>query len=153
MFGNFSSFTTPSWGWVSIPNSCAYLFIFYILSYILSKTMHYLSGHLVSSVNVQKLFCGICSVFKRSFDESLREKVVSLSYSSANFQCFHFFTPFWYKNYIYIKGSIQQEDNTITNIYGHNNKPPNIWSKNWRKRRKKQSYNSLRFQYHIVHNR
>ena len=26
------------------------------------------------------------------------------------------------KNYIYIKGSIQQEDNT--NIYRHNNKPP-----------------------------
>ena len=58
-------------------------FIFYILSYLFSKTMGCLSGCLMSSVSIQKLFCGICSVFKCSFDEFLGEKVVSPSYSSA----------------------------------------------------------------------
>ena len=82
MFGNFS-FTTPSLGWVSIPNSYVSLFIFYILSYLLLKTMGCLSGCLVSSASVQKLFCGICSAFKLSFDEFVGEKVVSPSYSSA----------------------------------------------------------------------
>ena len=42
-----------------------------------------LSGCLVSSASVQKLFRVICSAFKSSFDEFVREKVVSLSYSSA----------------------------------------------------------------------
>ena len=51
-------------GWVSIPNSFVSLFIFYVLSYLLSKTMGCLSGCLVSSARVQKLFCGICSAFK-----------------------------------------------------------------------------------------
>ena len=37
MFGNISSFTTPSPGWVSIPNSFVSFFIFYILSYLLLK--------------------------------------------------------------------------------------------------------------------
>ena len=60
-----------------------YLFIFYILSYLLSKTMGCLSGCLVSSASIQKLFCGICSVFKCSFNEFVGEKVVSLSYSFA----------------------------------------------------------------------
>ena len=41
MFGIFSFFTTY---WVSIPNSFVSLFIFYILSYLLSKTMGCLSG-------------------------------------------------------------------------------------------------------------
>ena len=36
-FGNFSSFTTPSPGRVSIPNSFISLFVFYILSYLLSN--------------------------------------------------------------------------------------------------------------------
>ena len=35
--------------------------------------------------SIQKLFCGICSVFKWSFDEFVGEKVVSLSYSSSIF--------------------------------------------------------------------
>ena len=83
VFGNFSSFTTPSLGWVSIPNSFVSLFIFYILSYFLSKTVGWLSGCLVSSARVQKLFCGICSVFKCSFDKYVGEKVVFPSYSSA----------------------------------------------------------------------
>ena len=42
-----------------------------------------LSGCLMSSASIQKLFCGICSAFKCSFDEFVREKVVSPSYSSA----------------------------------------------------------------------
>ena len=74
---------TPSLWWVSVPNSFVSLFIFYILSYLLLKTMGCLSGCLVSSASVQKLFCGVCSAFKWSFDEFVGEKVVSLSYSSA----------------------------------------------------------------------
>ena len=41
------------------------------------------SGCLMSSAGIQKLFCGIYSAFKCSFDEFVGEKVVSLSYSSA----------------------------------------------------------------------
>ena len=51
-------------GQIFIPNSLVSLFIFYILSYLLSKTMDCLSGCLVSSASIQKLFCGICSAFK-----------------------------------------------------------------------------------------
>ena len=42
------------------------------------------SGCLMSSAGIQKLFCGIYSVFKCSFDEFVGEKVVSPSYSSAS---------------------------------------------------------------------
>ena len=59
------------------------IFIFYILAYLLSKTMGCLSGCLMSSTSIQKLFCGICSAFKCSFDEFVGEKVVSPSYSST----------------------------------------------------------------------
>ena len=69
LFGSFSSFMTPSPGWVSIPNSFVFLFVFYILSYALSKRMGCLSVCLVSSAGIQKLFCGSCSAFKWSFDE------------------------------------------------------------------------------------
>ena len=41
------------------------------------------SGCLMSSADIQKLFCGIYSAFKCSFDEFVREKVFSPSYSSA----------------------------------------------------------------------
>ena len=37
----------------------------------------------MSSAGIQKLFCGIYSVFKCSFDEFVGEKVFSPSYSSA----------------------------------------------------------------------
>ena len=83
VFGNFSLFKTPFLGWISIPTSFVSLFIFYILSYLLSKTMGYFSGCLMSSAGIQKLFCGIYSAFKCSFDEFVGEKVVSPSYSSA----------------------------------------------------------------------
>ena len=41
------------------------------------------SGCLMSSASIQKLFCGIYSAFKYSFDEFVGEKVFSPSYSSA----------------------------------------------------------------------
>ena len=78
-----SSFTTPSLGWVSIPHSFVSIFIFYILSYLLLKSLGCLFGCLVSSASIQKLFCGICSAFKWSFNDFVGEKVVSPSYSSA----------------------------------------------------------------------
>ena len=74
---------TPSLGRVSVTNSFASLFIFYILSYLFSEKMGCLSGCLVSFANIQKLFCGICSAFKYSFDEFVGEKVVSPCYSST----------------------------------------------------------------------
>ena len=83
MFGNFSPFKTPFPGWVFIPNSFVSLFIFYILSYLISKTMGCLSGCLMSTASIQKLFCGICSAFKCSFDKFVGEKMVSPSYSST----------------------------------------------------------------------
>ena len=82
VFGNFSLFKTPFLGWNSIPTFFASHFIFYIVSYLLSKTMGCFSGCLLSSAGIQ-LFCGIFSAFKCSFDEFVGEKVVTLSYSSA----------------------------------------------------------------------
>ena len=76
-------FTTPFLGRISIPTSLVSLFIFYVFSYLLSKIMCCLSGCLMSSASIQKLFCAICSVFKCSFDEFVGEKVFSPSYSSA----------------------------------------------------------------------
>ena len=58
-------------------------FVFYIFSNLFSKTMSCFSGCLMSSAGIQKLFCGIYSAFKCSFDEFVGEKVVFLSYSSA----------------------------------------------------------------------
>ena len=82
LFGNF--FMTPSPGWVSIPNSCVSLFLmFYILSYLILKRIGCLSGCLVSSASIQKLFCESCSAFKLSFDEFVGKKVVSPFYSST----------------------------------------------------------------------
>ena len=64
---------------VSVPCSFVSLFIFYILSYLLLKTMGCFSGRLMSSASDQKLFCEICSAFSYSFDEFVGEKVVSPS--------------------------------------------------------------------------
>ena len=55
MFGNFF-FKTPFPGRMSIPASFVSLFIFYIFSYLLLKTMGYFSGCLMSSASIQKLF-------------------------------------------------------------------------------------------------
>ena len=69
----------------SVPTSFVSLFIFYIFSYLLSKTMGCFSWCLMSSDGIQKLFCEIYSEFKCSFDEYVGEKMVSPSYSSAIF--------------------------------------------------------------------
>ena len=74
---------TPFPGQSSIPTSFVSFFVFYIFSYLFSKTMGCFSGCLMSSTGIQKLFCGIYSAFKRSFDEFVGEKVVSPSYSST----------------------------------------------------------------------
>ena len=83
MFGNFCLFKTPFLGQSSVPPSFVSFFVFYIFSYLLLKTMGCFSGCLMSSAGIQKLFCGIYSVFKCSFDEFVGEKVFSPSYSSA----------------------------------------------------------------------
>ena len=77
------SVKTPFPGWTSVPTSFVSLFIFYIFSYFLLKTMGCFSGCLMSSASIQKLFCGIYSAFKCYFDEFVGEKVVSPSYSST----------------------------------------------------------------------
>ena len=77
VFGNFSLFKTPFLGWSSIPTSIVSFFVFYMFSYLLSKTMGCFSGCLMSSASIQKLFCGIYSAFKCSIDEFVGEKVVS----------------------------------------------------------------------------
>ena len=69
--------------WSSLPTSFVSFFVFYIFSYLFLKTMSCFSGCLMSSASIQKLFCGIYSAFKCSFNEFLGEKVVSPSYSSA----------------------------------------------------------------------
>ena len=76
-------FKTPFLVQISVPTSFVSLFIFYILSYLLLKTMGCFSGHLISSASIQELFCGICLGLKCSFDEFVGEKVVSPSYSSS----------------------------------------------------------------------
>ena len=80
---NLLFFKTPFPGRISVPTSFVSLFLFYIFSYLLSKTMGCFSGCLMSSASIQKLFCGIYLAFKCSFDEFVGEKVFSLSYSSA----------------------------------------------------------------------
>ena len=73
----------PFPGWSSLPTSFVSFFVFYISSYLFLKTMICFSGCLMSSASIEKLFCGIYSVLKCSFDEFVREKVVSPSYSST----------------------------------------------------------------------
>ena len=76
-------FKTPFLGCISVPTSFVSLFIFYIFSYLLSKTVGCFSGCLMSSASIQKLFCRIYSAFKCFFDEFVGKKVVSPCYSSA----------------------------------------------------------------------
>ena len=75
----FSLFKTPFLECSFIPTS----FVFYSFSYLISKKIGCFSWCLMSSAGIEKLFCGIYSVFKCSFDEFVQEKVVSPSYSSA----------------------------------------------------------------------
>ena len=73
----------PFPGRSSLPTSFVSFFVFYIFSYLFLKTMICFSGCLMSSASIQKLFCGIYSAFKCSFDEFVGEKVVFPSYSST----------------------------------------------------------------------
>ena len=50
---------------------------------LFSETMVCFSGCLMSSASTQKLFCGVCSALKCSFEEFVREKVVFPSYYST----------------------------------------------------------------------
>ena len=61
----------PSWDGLPFPLSL--FFIFYIFSYLFLKTMICFSGCLMSSTSIQKLFCGVCSALKCSFEEFVRE--------------------------------------------------------------------------------
>ena len=83
VFGNFA-FTTPSPGQVSFPNSFVSLFIFYILSYLPSKTMGCFSGAWCPLPAFRSCFVEFAQRSNKwSFDEFVGEKVVSPSYSSA----------------------------------------------------------------------
>ena len=62
-----------------LPLFLSFIFFFYLIS----KTMGCFSGCLMSSAGIQKLFFGIYSAFKCSFNEFVGEKVISLSYSST----------------------------------------------------------------------
>ena len=74
---------SPFPGRSSLPPSFVSFFVLYIFSYLFLKTMICFPGCLMSSASIQKLFCGIYSVLKCSFDEFVGEKVVSPSYSST----------------------------------------------------------------------
>ena len=73
----------PSWDGAPPLSLLSLFFVFYIFSYLVLKTKGCFSGCLMSPASIQKLFCGIYSAFKCSFDEFVGEKVVSPSYSSA----------------------------------------------------------------------
>ena len=83
VFGNFSLFKTPFLGQNSVPPSFVSFFVFYIFFLPPFEDLGCFSGCLMSSAGIQRLFCGIYSEFKCSFDEFVGEKVFSLSYSSA----------------------------------------------------------------------
>jgi len=59
------------------------LYFFSLFSRAPFEELDCFSGCLMSSAGIQKLFCGIYSMFKCSFDEFVGEKVFSPSYSSA----------------------------------------------------------------------
>ena len=83
MFGNFSLFKTPFPGRNSVLPSFVPFFVFYIFFLPPFEDLGCFSGCLMSSAGIQKLFCGIYSAFKCSFDEFVGEKVFSASYSST----------------------------------------------------------------------
>ena len=62
---------------------CLLFRLLFFFSYLFLKPMICFSRCLMSSVSIQKLFCGIYSALKCSFDAFVREKVVSPFYSSA----------------------------------------------------------------------
>ena len=62
---------------------CLFFHLIIFFPYPFLKPMICFAGCLMFSASIQKLFCGIYSALKCSFDESVGEKVVSLSYSST----------------------------------------------------------------------
>ena len=87
----------PSWDGAPFLPLLSLFFVFYIFSYLLSKTMGCFSGCLMSSAGIQKLFCGIYTAFKCSFNEFVGENVVSPPYSSAIFSNISFKNSVCYK--------------------------------------------------------
>ena len=83
VFGNFSLFKTPFPGRNSVPPS--FVSFFCLLYFFLPpfEELGCFSRCLMFSAGIQKLFCGIYSMFKCSFDEFVGEKVFSPSYSAA----------------------------------------------------------------------
>ena len=68
MFGNLSFLILPSWdGSPSLPLLSLFLSLYFFLSPL--KDNGLLLWGLMSSASIQKLFCGIYSAFKCSFDE------------------------------------------------------------------------------------
>ena len=67
------------------------LYFFSLFSRAPFEELDCFSGCLMSSAGIQKLFCGIYSAFKCSFDEFVGEKVFSPSYFSAIFQVVYIF--------------------------------------------------------------
>ena len=92
-FGSLSSTSNPIATAYSFLNFHSYFFLPPF------EELGCFSGCLMSSAGIQKLFCGICSTFKCSFNEFVGEKVFSLSYSSAMIS-----TSFQLCNY-YLHGS------------------------------------------------
>ena len=81
VFGSFSLFKTPFPG--LRPSLFCPFFCLLYFSLPPFEDMGCFSGCLMPSASIQKLFCGIYSTFKCSFDEFVGEKVFSPSYSSA----------------------------------------------------------------------
>ena len=104
----------PFPGRSSLPTSFVSLFVFYIFSYLFSKTMVYFFGCLMSSASIQKLFCGVCSALKCSFEEFVREKVVFPSYSSAILGP-PFLTMLFNINFYSVSSSVQFSRSVISN--------------------------------------
>ena len=80
IFAKFSSFTTPSPRWISIPKTFPPL---YLLFHPTSFLRHWFSFLFQRSINIShKLVSGRCSMFSPSFDEFVWEKADCASYSS-----------------------------------------------------------------------
>ena len=77
----------PSWDRLPFPgqSSLPTSFVSFLVFYIFFLPVFEDNGFLMSSASLQKLFCGVCSVLKCSFEEFVREKVIFPSYSSTIF--------------------------------------------------------------------
>ena len=74
-------FKTPFPGQISVPTSFDSLFIFYIFSYLLPKTMGCLSRCLMSSASIQKFFVEFTQHSNVLLMNFQGEKLVSPAYS------------------------------------------------------------------------